>query len=112
MLSYDPVQRPERERYLRLVSPETRRRLTFVSASGDEGPRDSGMVGLLYIDSSHHREDTIREIEAWRPALEEGSLVVFDDFGNSEYPGVEEAVRHLGLEGKERRGLFVHRVSV
>ena len=112
VLSYDPIQRPERERYLRLVSPETRRRLTFVSASGDEGPRDGAMVGLLYIDSSHHREDTIREIEAWRPALEEGSLVVFDDFGNSEYPGVEEAVRHLGLEGKERRGLFVHQVSV
>jgi hypothetical protein len=111
VLSYDPIQRPERERYLRLVSPEARRRLTFVSASGDEGPRDGLMVGLLYIDSSHHREDTIREIEAWRPVLEEGSLVVFDDFGNSEYPGVEEAVRYLGLEGEERRGLFVHRVS-
>jgi hypothetical protein len=69
------------------------------------------MVGLLYIDSSHRREDTIREIEAWRPALEEGSLVVFDDFGNSEYPGVEEALRHLGLQGKERCGLFIHRVS-
>jgi predicted O-methyltransferase YrrM len=111
VLSYDPIQRPERELYLRLVSPETRRRLTFVSASGDEGPRDNNMIGLLYIDSSHHREDTIREIEAWHPALEEGSFVVFDDFGNSEYPGVEEAVRHLGLEGKEQRGLFVHRVS-
>jgi cephalosporin hydroxylase len=70
------------------------------------------MVGLLFIDSSHDRQDTIREIEAWRPALEDGSLIVFDDFGNSEYPGVEEAVRHLGLKGKEQRGLFVHRVSL
>jgi hypothetical protein len=69
------------------------------------------MVGLLYIDSSHDREDTIREIETWRPVLEEGSLVVFDDFGNPEYPGVEEAVRHLGLRGKERCGLFVYRVG-
>jgi hypothetical protein len=111
VLSYDPIERPERERYLRLVSLKARRRLTFVSASGDEGPRDGETVGLLYIDSSHQREDTIREIEAWRPALEEGSLVVFDDFGNSEYPGVEEAVKHLGLQGKEQRGLFVHRVS-
>lgn len=111
VLSYDPIQRPEREWYLRLVSLETRRQLTFVSASGDEGPRDGGMVGLLYVDSSHHREDTIREIEVWRPVLEDGSLVVFDDFGNSEYPGVEEAVRYLGLEGKDQRGLFVHRIS-
>jgi predicted O-methyltransferase YrrM len=112
VLSYDPIQRPERERYLRLVSPETQRRLTFVSGSGDQGPQGSEMVGLLYIDSSHHRGDTIREIEAWRPVLEEGSLVVFDDFRNPEYPGVEEAVRHLGLEGKEQCGLFVHRVSL
>ena len=70
------------------------------------------MVGLLYIDSSHDREDTLREIETWCPVLEEGSLIVFDDFGNSEYPGVEEAVRELGLEGNERRGLFVHQVSM
>jgi predicted O-methyltransferase YrrM len=111
VLSYDPIERPERERYLRLVSPGTRRRVTFVDASGDEGPQDGRMVDLLYIDSSHDREDTIREMEAWRPVLEEGSLVVFDDFGNSEYPGVEEAVRYLGLEGKELRGLFVHQVS-
>jgi Methyltransferase domain len=69
------------------------------------------MVDLLYIDSSHHREDTIREIETWRPVLEEGSLMVFDDFGNPEYPGVKEAVTYLGLEGNERHGLFVHRVS-
>jgi predicted O-methyltransferase YrrM len=111
VLSYDPIERPERELYLRLVNPGTRRRLTFVGASGDEGPRASGMVELLYIDSSHDREDTIREIEAWRPVLEEGSLVVFDDFGNAEYPGVEEAVRYLRLEGDEQRGLFVHQVN-
>jgi predicted O-methyltransferase YrrM len=111
VLSYDPIERPERERYLRLVSPRTRRRLTFMGVSGDEGPRDNGMVELLYIDSSHDREDTISEVEAWRPALGEGSLVVFDDFAHSDYPGVEEAVRYLGLVGEQRRGLFVHRVG-
>jgi predicted O-methyltransferase YrrM len=109
--SYDPVERSERELYLRLVSLGVRRRLTFVGASGDEGPRDSGMVELLYIDSSHHRDETISEVEAWRSVLGEGSLVVFDDFAHPGYPGVEEAVRYLRLVGAERRGLFVHRVS-
>jgi predicted O-methyltransferase YrrM len=112
VLTYDPVERPERERYLRLVNRGTRRRLTFVGASGDTGPRDSGVVDLLYIDSSHDRDDTIREVEAWRPALGDGSLVVFDDFAHSKYPGVEQAVRHLGLAGESRCGLFVHLVSV
>ena len=111
MQSYDPVDRPERELYLRLVSPGARRQLTLVGASGDEGPRDSGMVELLYIDSSHDREGTINEVEAWRPVLGEGSLVVFDDFGHSDYPGVEEAVKYLGLVGEQRHGLFVHRVT-
>ena len=111
VLSYDPIERPERERYLRLVSSGTRRRLTFVGASGDEGPRDSEMVELLYIDSSHARDDTIGEVEAWRPVLREGSLMVFDDFTHSDYPGVEEAVKHLELVGEQRRGLFVHPVS-
>lgn len=111
VLSYDPIERPERERYLRLVSPEARRRLTFVGASGDEGPRNDEMVELLYIDSSHARDDTIREVEAWRPVLGEGSVVVFDDFTHSDYPGVGEAVRHLKLAGEQQRGLFVHRVS-
>lgn len=111
VLSYDPVMRPERERYLRLVSPATRRRLTFLCASGDEGPRDDEMVEMLYIDSAHDREDTIRELQAWQPFLKEGSIVVFDDFDHPEYPGVQEAVRHMGLDGEQRQGLFVHQVS-
>jgi hypothetical protein len=69
------------------------------------------MVDLLYIDSSHQREDTIREVEVWRPVLRAGSVVVFDDFAHSEYPGVEEAVKYLDLIGEQQRGLFFHRVS-
>jgi hypothetical protein len=37
---------------------------------------------------------------------------VFDDFAHMEYPGVEEAVRHLQLTGEQRRGLFVHQISI
>jgi predicted O-methyltransferase YrrM len=111
VLSYDLVERPERDRYLRLVSAGTRRRLQFVGASGDGGPQDSELVDLLYIDSSHNRKDTISEVEAWRPALGRGSVVVFDDFAHPDYPGVKEAVRYLGLVGDQRHGLFIHPVS-
>jgi predicted O-methyltransferase YrrM len=111
VVTYDPIERSEREGYLRLVSPATRRRLCFVGAPGNEGPRDRGIIDLLYIDSSHDREETMREVQAWRPSLAEGSLVVFDDFGHSAYPGVEEAVRRLGLEGEQRGGLFLHLVG-
>lgn len=111
VLTYDPIERSERERYLKLVSPGARRRLTFIGASGDEGPRGTDLVELLYIDSSHARDDTIREVEAWRPVLGEGSIVVFDDYAHADYPGVEEAVASLKLVGERQRGLFVHRVS-
>lgn len=110
VLSYDPMERLERERYLRLVSAETRRRLTLLCAPGDEGPRGTEVVELLYIDSAHNRDDTIREMQAWRPVLTQGSVVVFDDFAHPDYPGVKEAVQHLGLEGEQHQGLFVHRV--
>lgn len=110
--SYDPIERPERELYLQLAGQGARQRLTFVSASGDEGPRNLGKVELLYIDSEHARDSTINEVEAWRPALAEGSIVVFDDFGHPDYPGVEEAVSYLKLAGEERYGLFVHQVSL
>jgi predicted O-methyltransferase YrrM len=111
VVSYDPIIRPERDRYFRLANWKARERLQLVSAPGDQGPRDSRAVDLLYIDSAHEREETIREVRTWLPALSGGSLIVFDDFGHPEYPGVEEAVRHLGLKGEQRGSLFIHQVS-
>lgn len=151
LLSFDPIERPEREWYLRLASPGTRRRLTFVCAPGDRGPGESdmgpdksdtgpgksdtgpgerargvdegdmrpgggctssgGAVDLLYIDSSHEREPTIREVHAWQPVLGEGAVVVFDDYGHPGYPGVQEAIGSLGLKGEEQQGLFIHRAG-
>jgi len=112
MATYDPLDRPERELYLKLVKPDVRARLAFVQAFGNAGPQDDErLVDLLFIDSSHSREDTIREVEAWRPVLGNGALVVFDDHNHPDYPGVREAVRELRLEGEERQGMFVHRVA-
>jgi predicted O-methyltransferase YrrM len=111
VVTYDPVERQDRDQYVGLVPSETRRRLKFVSADGAQCLGDSEMVDLLYIDSSHEREDTIREVQAWRSALREGSLIIFDDFTHPGYPGVKEAVRQMGLSGEQRGTLFVHRVG-
>jgi predicted O-methyltransferase YrrM len=108
VITYDPVQRPERERYLGLVDPAVRDRIQFVEALGSSGPLDDRAIDLLYIDSSHEREETVSELEAWRPALRSGSLIIFDDYLHPHYPGVREAVEALGLEGDQRGTLYVH----
>jgi predicted O-methyltransferase YrrM len=110
VLSYDVVQRPGLDQYLDLAGAGVRRRLELVCAAGDEGPRSDRTVDLLYIDSSHERSATIREVRVWRPVLAAGAVVVFDDYTHSEYPGVREAVEELGLQGYEIHGLFVHEV--
>jgi predicted O-methyltransferase YrrM len=107
LVSYDPFERPERERYLRLAGADVRRRLRFVGAPGEQGPSEDRVVDLLYIDSSHTREGTIREVEAWRSALGPGAVIVFDDYEHPDYPGVREAVAELGLDGEQRAHLFV-----
>jgi predicted O-methyltransferase YrrM len=88
VVSYDPVAR-ERERYLRLIDRNARERLRLIGLPGARGrPEQSEAVDLLYIDSSHDRDDTLREVDAWRPALKPGSLIVFDDYDHPSYPGV------------------------
>jgi predicted O-methyltransferase YrrM len=110
VVTYDPFDRPEREQYLQLVGPAVRERLTFIGAAGSEGPQPDWRVDLLYIDSSHTREETVREVGAWRGALAGGAIVAFDDFDHPEYPGVREAVWELGLGGRALAGIFVHRL--
>jgi predicted O-methyltransferase YrrM len=105
--SFDPVSRPEPARYLQLVGPDVRSRVALITAPGSDGPRDDRPVDLLYIDSSHERQATIDEVDAWRPALATGATIVFDDYGHPDYPGVREAVQELGLEGRLVGTLFV-----
>lgn len=109
--SHDIVDRPQRQRYLELVPSSVRERLAFVARPGSDGPTGEQPIDLLYIDSSHDYEPTIAEFAAWRHVLSPGAMVVFDDFGHAGYPGVEQAVRELGLSGEAREGLFVHRVG-
>jgi hypothetical protein len=109
VVTYDPFERPEPQRYLALVGADVRSRVELVIAAGSSGPRDHIPVDLLYIDSSHERDQTVAEVRAWQPHLRPGALVVFDDYANSDFPGVRDAVEQLGLEGERRGALFVHR---
>ena len=108
VVTYDPVYRAERERYLELVDPGVRERIAFVQAPGSRGPLSEDTVDLLYVDSAHGRRDTVEELETWKPALAPDALVILDDFTHPEFPGVREAVHELGLSGWQRGTLFVH----
>jgi predicted O-methyltransferase YrrM len=108
--TYDPYERSEPRRYMELVDPSVRERIELVVAAGSDGPREPRPVDLLYIDSSHERAETVAEVQAWRPALSPGALIVFDDYGHPLYPGVAEAIGELGLAGERQGTLFVHRV--
>src|SRR5688500_10614895 len=105
LMSFDPVVREHREAYLRLLPRGARERLELGPAPGHEA-RGEG-VELLFVDSSHDRDATIAEFEAWRPRLAPGALVVLHDYGNPAYPGVAEAVADLGLAGREHAGLWL-----
>jgi predicted O-methyltransferase YrrM len=109
VVSYDVVGRPEPQRYLQLVAPSVRARIELVTAPGSDGPRDAAPVDMLYIDSSHEREQTIAEVLAWRPVLAPGAPIVFDDYLHAGFPGVREAIVELGLSGEQHGALFVHR---
>lgn len=108
VVTYDVLAR-EPERYLRLVRPDVTERIELVIAPGSTGPRDQQPVDLLYIDSSHEREQTIAEVRAWKPYLRPGAPVLFDDYTNPDFPGIREAIEELGLKGERRGKLFVHR---
>lgn len=108
VLSFDPVVQEHRDDYLALLPARARERIELVRKPGVEGPDDAtGPVDLLFIDSTHERDATIAEVEAWRPRLRPGTVVVLHDYDNPAFPGVREAVEHLGLGGAPRTGSYV-----
>lgn len=58
-----------------------------------------GTIGFLYIDGDHAGTEVHADYHAWRPHLEVGSVVVFDDYGVSHNPEVAPAVHELETNG-------------
>jgi predicted O-methyltransferase YrrM len=109
--TYDPIVRPERDLYLALINPDARARLELVRSTGVEGASVSKAPGIVFIDSSHERAETVAEFEAWRPRLPENGVIVFHDYCHPDYPGVAEAIDELGLQGEVSGSLFVWRAG-
>lgn len=111
VLSFDPVVQAHRDRYLALAPADARNRIRLVQAAGSEGAAAADApVDLLFVDSTHERDHTIAEIDAWRDTLAPGALVILHDYGNPAFPGIREAVESLGLRGEVRGGCFLWRV--
>ena len=110
VVSFDPVVRPERDRYLDLGGPSARERIELVDAPGEQGGVE-GPVDMVFIDGSHERERTIATFELWRQSLARGGVIAFHDYGNDAYPGVGEAITEMGLDGDVVRDIFVWRGS-
>jgi predicted O-methyltransferase YrrM len=110
VISYDTIVWPTRDRYLGLVPPDVRGRVEFRVEEAEQGAAAGDPpVEVLFLDSSHELEETIKSFQAWSPFLSDGGTVAFHDYGNPDYPGVEQAVQQLALEGETLRGMFVWR---
>lgn len=108
VVSYDPIVRPERERYLDLSG--ARDRIVLRAEGGEAGPASGDEPpDFVFIDGSHEKELTIRTFEAWRERLAPGGAIAFHDYGNELYPGVTEAIRELGLDGDVERDVYIWR---
>jgi len=101
--TFDPHEREHRNEYLNLAGM-ARDRIVLNDRPGREP--DGLPADFIFIDSSHKRDETIREIEAWRPFLLPGAVVAFHDY-NPEWPGVSEAISELGLKGQDIAGIYV-----
>jgi predicted O-methyltransferase YrrM len=110
VISYDPIVRPERERYLDLSG--VRDRIELREAGGEAGPvAGDNPPDFVFVDGSHEKDLTIETFRAWSPALAPGGTIAFHDYGNELYPGVTEAIEELALDGSAERDVFVWRAT-
>jgi predicted O-methyltransferase YrrM len=111
IVTFDVVHQPERDAYLDLVDRSVTDRIEWVIAPGEVAPVGVDDVDFLFIDAAHDYASTVESFEAWKPRLSPGATVAFHDYDDPQWPGVTEAIRHLGIEpsGEAHHHLFVWR---
>ena len=106
VISYDPIVRVERERYLDLSGASGR--IELREAGGEAGPSPGDApADFVFVDGSHEKELTMQTFRAWSERLAPGGAIAFHDYGNELYPGVTEAIEELGLRGSVQRDVFL-----
>ena len=105
--TYDPVVPPLRSAYLDLLPEEARARIELVHGRGEDATPPDHAVDALFIDDAHDTAEIVATVSRWRPALAGDAIVIFDDYGEDYYPGVNAAVEELGLSGYARGRFFV-----
>lgn len=111
VISYDPVLRPERHRYVGLIDARSQARIDFRIEPAERADAERASIGFLFVDCAHDETTTRAAFENWRDAIADGGTVVFHDYGHADYPGVRRAIEGLGLRGEVRGGLFIWRNS-
>ncbi len=84
-----------------------RRRIELRKGTAETSPPPGTVVDLVFVDSSHEREDTVAVLRGLAGAVAPGGVVAFHDYEEPLFPGVTEAIRELGLPGEVHGHLFV-----
>ena len=116
VVSYDPVAREERERYLALVpSAVARAGSSCTPCRPSTSSRRPARSSFLFIDTEHDRITTGESFRRWEPALRPAAAVRSTRPATTAHGGRRctaaspRRVAELGLEGVYGGGIFVWR---
>lgn len=86
--------------------------------SHDEGTKAklktiAGVIDLLFIDGGHRHQDVILDFTEYQEFVAPGGYIVFDDYADARYPGVQRAIDLLAktLAGWDQIGTFDNKLG-
>jgi lipopolysaccharide biosynthesis glycosyltransferase len=75
-------------------------------------------VGAIFVDGLHTQAGVEADIATWVPKMVKGGLMIFNDYGSANFPGIKVAVdklaasfrqeiKYIGASGKEAGNVYV-----
>ena len=68
-------------------------------------------LDFVFLDGDHRYESIHNDIIAWLPKLKPGGMLAGDDYGNPEWPGVEQAVDELLDDVSYIKHVWIHNIA-